>query len=521
MKKMIALSLVAATMAFGATSAEIADLQKQIDELKGKVSKVNAQSAGDYIKWGVDFRTAIDNINYDMADGSSQGNPDLMSMRLWLNMAYAADSQNIFKGQLSMNKAFGADFMNPMVDGSSRAMSMGGSFDWTGNEALTDNSLKVKEAYWLYLGDDLFNLGQDIAWTFSVGRRPSTNGFIASLSQDDPDQSPLGHSINVEYDGFSSKVDLSKLSGVAGMNFKLCVGKGSTNAVPLFNTYPPSYSADEDALKDITLGGFIFEPYNDGQFIVKTMAFRAFNLPGYTMDGMMDVMQGIPAPMEQFGNIDGAVISVLVDGLAEDGMLAETKVFGSLAWSQTNPEGGEAMLGSTEDESGTSYWLGAYLPVAEYGTVGLEYNHGSEYWRPFTYAEDTMIGSKVAARGDAFEINWTYQLTKALSLQARYVDIDYEYTGSNGFFGAEGAPMKIEEIKEGAAMWSQLGGTADPASGQTVYMNLAQMQGMDPMDPNTQTALMPMVQGMGMASAFAPSVVEAAQDFRFYVRYRF
>ena len=34
----------------------------------------------------------------------------LLSMRLWLNMAYAADEHNIFKGQLSMNKAFGADF---------------------------------------------------------------------------------------------------------------------------------------------------------------------------------------------------------------------------------------------------------------------------------------------------------------------------------------------------------------------------------------------------------------------------
>jgi len=44
---------------------------------------------------------------------------------------------------------------------------------------------------------------------------------------------------------------------------------------------------------------------------------------------------------------------------------------------------------------------------------------------------------------------------------------------------------------------------------------------MNPMDPNTQAALMPMVQDMGMAAAFLPSIVEEAQDFRFYLRYRF
>ena len=74
MKKMITMSLIAAatTVAFASTASDIADLQAQIDKLKTKQGKINAQSANDNIKWGVDFRTAYDNINYDMADGSSQ-----------------------------------------------------------------------------------------------------------------------------------------------------------------------------------------------------------------------------------------------------------------------------------------------------------------------------------------------------------------------------------------------------------------------------------------------------------------
>ena len=504
---MITMSLVAAatTFAFGATSDDIADLQAQIDKLKAKQGKINAQSANDNIKWGVDLRTAVDNINYDMADGSSRGNDALMSMRLWLNMAYAPDSHNIFKGQLSMNKAFGADFGDMS---SNRAFGMGAMFDWTGNAALGDNSLRVRQAYWLYLGDEAF--GADIPWTFSVGRRPSGSGFLAHLREDDAATSPLGHVINVEFDGLSAKLDLSNITGVPGMSFKVCMGRGSTNATPMFADSTP-YAENPDELANIDLAGFIFEPYNDGQFIVKTTWYKAFDLPGMEVD----MSTGEQLGFKQYGDMQGAAISVLVDGITEDGYFADAKVFGSFAWSKTEPDAGSAMLGSTEDETGTSYWFGAQLPVTEKGMFGLEYNHGDQYWRPFTYAEDTMIGSKIAARGDAWEAYFTYQLTEALSAQVRYTGINYDYTGSQGFFGnTSGAAMKISDVKEGAASWVALGGTQDPASGQVVVGNLMG-QGM------SQEAAMLAAGDMGMAAAYLPDVVEKAQDFRFYLRYRF
>jgi len=550
MKKMITMSLIAAatTVAFASTAGDIANLQSQIDTLKTKQGKINAQSANDNIKWGVDFRTAYDNINYDMADGNSYGNSNLLSMRLWLNMAYAPDSHNIFKGQLSMNKAFGADFASP----GNRTFSMGGMFDWTGNEALTDNSLKVRQAYWLYLGDNAF--GADIPWTFSIGRRPSTNGFLANLSQDDAAGSPLGHLINVEFDGLSSKLDFSNITGVPGMTFKVCLGMGSTNAVPLFDMGTatrgplPSYVDDAAGLDPITLAGFIFEPYNDGQYIVKTTYYKAIDLPGMdmvpTMGGTNPMNPSLslsPTAFTQYGDMQGAGISVLVDGLTEEGYASDVKLFGSFAWTKStvrdgnnpalagtpaaNPMTGEApysMFGSPEDQTGTSYWFGAYLPVgegSEFGTVGLEYNHGSQYWRPFTYAEDTMIGSKVAARGDAWEANYTYQINDALSLQARYVNIDYDYTGSQGFFGnASGNSMNIDDLKDGSAAFYAMGGSVN-AQGQAenlgVVTGALMAQGMD-MQTAQQTAGQ-----MAGAAIFLPGVVEKAQDFRLYLRYRF
>jgi hypothetical protein len=520
MKKILGLSLIAATtMAFASTADDIAKLEKEIAKLKKKVGKVNAQSANDNIKWGVDFRTAIDSINYDMADGSSASKNDLMSMRLWLNMAYSPDSHNVFKGQLSMNKAFGADFGLPGAG--NRAFSMGGMFDWTTNEALTDDTLKVRQAYWLYLGEKAFGL--DMPWTFSIGRRPSTNGFLANLRDDDPAQSPLGHVINVEFDGLSSKLDLSNITGVPGMSFKICMGQGSTNAEPLFETATP-YANDDNQLDDIKLAGFIFEPYNDGQIISKITWYRAFDLPGMdpipemSGDPMNPSVALLPSAFKQYGDMEGAALSVLVDGITEDGYFSDAKVFASFAWSKTRPDAGNMMLGSTESETGTSWWIGTQLPVTDSGKFGLEYNHGSQYWRPFTYAEDTMIGSKVAARGDAWEAYFTYQITDALSAQLRYTKIDYDYTGSNGFFGNySGAAMKIDDIKNGANMFAQLGGSVD----QSGAHNLGVVTG------NLMAQGIPMEQAQKMAgdlagaALFAPNVVESADDFRFYIRYRF
>ncbi|UPT77595.1 DUF3373 domain-containing protein [Sulfurovum sp. XGS-02] len=528
MKKIVTASLVAtlALTTVNASSvndritdleAQLAKLQKKVKKQNKKINEVKAHDSGDNIKWGVDLRTSIDNINYDMADGTEQGKNDLMATRLWLNMAYAPNANNVFKGQLSYNKAFGADLGQTTNDALNPFGMRGFGFDtfnWFSNESLTNDNLKVRQAYWLYLGEKAFGL--DMPWTFSVGRRPSTNGFLANLRDDDAAQSPLGHIINVEFDGLSSKLDLSKITGVPGMSFKLCMGQGATNAVPMLgNLGATNYANDDASMEDIKLAGFIFEPYNDGQYIVKTTAFRAYDLPGFDTANMMaalfDGAMGMPtadtAMMSQQGDIDGAAISVLVDGVTEDGYFADVKLFASLAGTKTRPDADGQMLGMTpsdlgfalpdfgaskgEGKGGHSYWFGAQLPVnvgdENYGKLGLEYNHGSKYWRPFDYAEDTMIGSKLAARGDAWEVYYTYQFNEALSAQFRYTSIDYDYTGSQGFFASGGTPLKIDDLK---AMSTAAGA---------------------PMGP--QAAM--------VADAMLPNVVEKAQDARFYIRYRF
>ena len=55
------------------------------------------------------------------------------------------------------------------------------NFDWVTNENATDNTVKVKEAYWLYNKEKLF--GADVPWGASVGRRPSTDGLPTNIKK--------------------------------------------------------------------------------------------------------------------------------------------------------------------------------------------------------------------------------------------------------------------------------------------------------------------------------------------------
>ena len=131
---------------------------------------------------------------------------------------------------------------------------------------------------------------------------------------------------------------------------------------------------------------------------------------------------------------------------AKAGGATETQVMQGMEASMSGTEG---MLGSNDDETGTSYWVGLQWPclLVDDAKFGAEFNHGSKYWRPFTYGEDTLVGSKLAVRGDAYEFYWSKKLMKSFTMQIRYTKIDYEYTGSQGFFGGSGTPMTMNEAK--------------------------------------------------------------------------
>ncbi len=429
-----------------ANEKAVQKVEKTVVRNKKNITKNKILANNDNIKWDIDFRTAIDSLDYKHADGSKSKNSALMTNRLWLGMGYAPDENNLFKGKLSYNKAYG-DTANHSQSNTQPGYA---NFDWVTNENATDNTVKVKEAYWLYMNDTF--LGTQVPWTISVGRRPSTDGLGINMREGMKDNSPLSHTVNVEFDGLSSKFNLDKVTGVEGMWWKLCTGRGLTNATQRFQMDGSSYVDDETKNPNVDMYGFIFVPWDNGQYSVHTNWAKAVNLIGYTGSDLATYMGGGAFPsFTDVGDIELLTVMFKAEGIGDgiSDFLDDTRFFASWAQSKTDPNktnsANGGMLGSSQGETGHSEWIGLNMPcpLTDDGRIGIEWNQGSKYWRSMTYGEDTMSGSKIAARGTAWEIYYTKPLTKALTFNARYTDIEYDYTGSQAFFGADGTPYDI------------------------------------------------------------------------------
>lgn len=418
----------------------IENIEKKLDTVSKTATAAKIQSGNDNLKWDVDFRTQVDNIQYKLADGTKAKNNALLTNRLWLGAGYKADDNSSFHGKLSYNKAFG-DTANHSQSNTNPGYA---DFDWVTNENATDNTLKVKEAYWLYTQEKLF--GSNIPWAASVGRRPSTDGLPINIRNDQKENSPLSHVVDVEFDGFSIKLDTEELTGLQGSWFKICGGRGLTNAKPRFDMSGTSYAQDKDKNVDVDMLGFIAAPYDNGQYSVHMNYAKAWNLIGFTQADMYDGNNNNNAFVDN-GDIEFATILFKTEGIGNgiSDYLDNSVAFASFAASKTNPNE-KGMLGSLESETGTSVWLGVNAPcpiLPDSAKIGFEWNKGSKYWRSMTYGEDTYAGSKIATRGQAWEVYRTQKLTNALSFGLSYVLMQYDYTGSNSFFGYDGTPHEI------------------------------------------------------------------------------
>ncbi len=505
MKKIIAPLLIGAalTSAFGADEAlkqEIEALKAQMAELKDAQSKINvdalkaqlkevkAHDAGDNIKWDIDFRTSYDYVDYKvnhdpnmMGQVAKDAKNGLWTNKLILGMASQPADNLVFKGSLGMYKLFG--------NNTSTGMNPYSNMDWYSSEGPDDSTIRLREAYFLYFG----NMGE-VPYTVSFGRRPSVDGFMTNLRADNEHPaSPIGHNINMEFDGASFKFDLDKVTGVSGMYFKICLGRGNSNSearYPTFTGYPimggvmPSatqtpYVQTNGDSPNMDLAGVIFQAYDNGQYKVMANLFKGWNMMGANFNyasaaavasgNMADNVDslgnflGYNVNMTDVGDLTGGALSLQVNGIGDgiSDFLDDTIFFLSYAFSKTDPKGTHnilsqtgavvpnqtEMLGSQDKETGYSIYTGVQVPgFMKDQRFGLEYNHGSKYWRSFTYGEDTLVGSKLAARGDAYEAYYILPLvSKNLTAQLSYIYIDYDYTGSDMFFGSTGTPMDVDK----------------------------------------------------------------------------
>ncbi len=456
--------------------AEIKALKKQMAELKAAQEKVNidalskqltevkAHDAGDNIKFSVDFRTAYDMIDYKLKGMPSQSN-GIWTNKLILNMAAQPREDLVFKGALGVYKTFGHN--------STLAYNPFQNMDWYATQTPSgDANLRLREAYFLYFGQ-----AGNVPYTVSFGRRPSTDGFLVNYREDnDRPSSPIGHNINMEFDGASFMAKLEDVTGIPGFSAKLCLGRGNSDVdakYPTFDNYmgqltsfstQTPYSKSNFDSANMDLAGILATLYDDGQYKAMFNYFKGWNMMGanFSYYNGVDASQGYRVNLTDVGDLTGGALSVQVSGIGDEinDFLDDTIAFASFAWSKTDPKGShhvlnnsgdviamKEMLGSPKSETGTSYYVGLNMPcpVVEDARFGIEYNHGSKYWRSFSYGEDTLVGSKLSARGNAYEFYYNLPLLdKFLTAQFRYTYIDYDYTGSDMFFGSTGTPMDVD-----------------------------------------------------------------------------
>ncbi|HKJ04560.1 MAG TPA: DUF3373 family protein [Geopsychrobacteraceae bacterium] len=418
-------------------------------------------------------------LGFDLGDKPTKDdlNNDLLyTTRLRLGMKAKVWKNVDFAGRLIMYKNWG-DSTGTKVFDSWDAFTM----DGTNSGNTSGDFLRVERAYfnWKDIGDSNFYL--------SIGRRPSTYGPPSQFRENEMrGGTPSGHLVHFNFDGITAGYKLSKLTGVEGQTIRFCYGQGFESQYgngELYNT-------NDFATQDTHLGGINLDIMDDGTNFLQLTAFGAINV----VDGFKGTFafpsQLMPlfAPTinqdaQNFPNMNFMVRyqpttvigDMLLGGLGyvreqENGV----NMFGSFGWTQLRPNGEAGLFGgmgsdnlyqvvdingeltpvptnkvvddSTKD--GYSVYVGIQVPSPG-GKFGIEYNYGSEFWTPFTQAQDDVIGSKLATRGHAGEAYYIFDINPNMFIKVGGIYYDYEYTGSGS---PVGTPQKVEDVLNGTAV---------------------------------------------------------------------
>ena len=392
-------------------------------------------------------------------------NDIIYTNRFRLNMKARVSPQLTFGGRLSAYKVFGDSTGVKFNQGSMGDV----TFDGNTSSLPHGDTIRMERAFFNYRFDtDL------VPVNLSLGRRPSTEGPPLEYRNNGLEGgSPLATIINWQFDGASLTFGLEEGTGIPGAAFKLCYGVGFEgdwgNTSSLASTQP--------SVDDVHMYGFIADLYNDDvTSAVLTYAHASDVTDGFTGltvmpfivsrqdtngDGFDEYFFTANSggfisrlePMTNIGDWDAASL-LLRTNLAEKG--ADIDLFLSGSWSHTDPSRvsrnpffeimGQGLLssnGQLESKDGYSIYAGIIVNMPWNARLGLEYNWGSENWLNFSGAEDSLVGSKMAARGQVWELYWHQNIHKDnffITLGAQYYD--YEYTGSGN---PVGAPVKISD----------------------------------------------------------------------------
>lgn len=393
-------------------------------------------------------------------------NDVIFTNKFHLNMESKFNSNLSFAGRMAAYKVWGDSTGVKFNQGSLGDITLDGNT----SSLPHGDTLHLERAFFLYS-----NYLNKVPVSFSLGRRPSTNGPPLEYAEYGLEGgSPLGTIINWQFDGASLNFGLEDVTGVPGAAFKLCYGVGFEG------DWGNSYSLQESAseVEDVNLFGFIATLFNNDSFSAVVNYAHAWDITdGFTgltvmpfivskadqnQDGSKEYYftqnsGGYITRMEpstEIGDWDAATLLMRKNFYEETGKDIDLFLAGS--WSATDPSSisanpffemmGMGLLssnGQLEQQDGYSIYAGALFPMPFNAKLGLEYNWGSQYWFNFTGAEDSLVGSKLATRGSVYEGYYIQPVFgRNFFVRAGTRFYDYKYTGSGNPLGE---PMDISE----------------------------------------------------------------------------
>jgi Protein of unknown function (DUF3373) len=423
-----------AQMAEGAGGAGVsqADFNELADSVGDLEDRSDSWDLAARVKFYGDFRARHDYYNATGASGLEYDNDSLWTNRFRLNMRVKATENVEFKARLAMYKAWGTPttVRGAGQNGNGQVFPM-----WDGNSTRnpSDNALRVDRAF-----VNWNNIGGAPIW-FSIGRRPTTDGPPSQvrMGSDERMATPIAY-MDWPFDGISMGYAYRWGNEAMGTGrIRFCYGRGFEDGLELDTV---------NTLSDMDFGGLSWDVMKKGNRFINLQSFLAvnvFNYPDFQDPVINQFAAGDFGPRMNLGNI------LHTTGIYQD-KIGPVNFFAAGGWSQTDPnENGmfNDMLGmmmgttgpNTDKEDGYSVFLGARYDIDSIGLkLGAEWNWGSENWISMSPGHDDMYLSKLATRGNVYEIYGIYDLPtgEAISKYAKtfirfgYQRYDYDYSGS-------------------------------------------------------------------------------------------
>jgi len=415
---------------------KIQDLSSQLDQLKAQMAAQSEANAATTAKvasfsdraedWDLaarvklygDFRARMDYYSADTVFGDRLGLGDLrndtaFTNRFRLNMRVAATENVEFKGRLAMYKSWGEALGSfdqfPAMDGNSSRRAPG------------DNTLRVDRAYL-----NFNNIGGAPIW-FSIGRRPTTDGNPANIRMNLDERSGTPLIMDYAFDGISMGYAYQWGGDLGAGRVRICYGRGFEDGLQ----YEDATAFNSNGIDDTDFIGLSWDILQKGDRFLYAQSFLAAGMPEFGQFG---------PTFENNGNIQHSGITYM-------DKIAGLNYFVAGGWTRTDPNDNgmfnDFIYGAgpnQESENGYHAHVGVRYDIDPVGLkLGAEWNYGSQYWIGFTPGHDDLYQSKIATRGNVFEVYGIYDLPtgKAISKYAKtfmrlgYQRYEYDYSGSN------------------------------------------------------------------------------------------